>query len=48
MITAGKATMAQLGEFGLEDLWDTLEVISVDAHNARVMRKRAEQATGKK
>lgn len=34
--------MAQLHELNLEDIWDTLEVISIDAHNRRILVKLAE------
>lgn len=40
-ISSGKASFAELSSvLGLEDLHDILEVIAIDAHNARAMAKR--------
>lgn len=39
MISAGKATLAELDEvLGVEDLYDIIEVMRVDAHNRRLVR----------
>lgn len=38
VLSSGKASMYELGaHLGLEDMWDLLEVISVDAHNQRIL-----------
>lgn len=43
VVSAGKASYAELDSvLGLEDLHDILEIISVDAHNRRVLQKREE------
>lgn len=43
-VSSGKATMAELSTvLGIEDLHDILEVVIVDAHNDRIMRKKREQ-----
>jgi hypothetical protein len=40
VISAGKASKAELDAvLGVQDLWDLLEIIQVDAHNARVMQE---------
>jgi hypothetical protein len=40
VVSSGKATFAELDSvLGLEDLYDILEVIIVDGHNARVIAK---------
>lgn len=43
VVSSGKATLVELGTvLNIEDLHDLMEVISVDNHNAEVMRKLAE------
>lgn len=38
VISSGKATLVELKTvLGLEDVYDLLEIISVDAHNRRIM-----------
>jgi hypothetical protein len=38
VVSAGKATLHELDTvYGVEDLWLLLEVITVDAHNHRVL-----------
>ena len=38
---SGMATLRDLDEaYGLEDVYDMLEIISVDAHNSRVLNKK--------
>ncbi|MHC5174351.1 transcription elongation factor GreA [Serratia rhizosphaerae] len=40
VISSGKATKAELDSvYGVQDLWDLLEIIQVDAHNSRVMQE---------
>lgn len=44
VVSCGKATLAELSTtLGLEDLRDLLEIIAVDAHNARIIAKRRER-----
>lgn len=44
VISAGKATMTELSTTaGLEDLHDLVEMVLVDAHNARVDEKRRKE-----
>lgn len=44
MISSGKATLVELDTvLGQEDLYDLLEVISVDAHNRRILNKMEEE-----
>jgi hypothetical protein len=44
VITSGHATLHELQTiYGSEDLYDFLEVISIDAHNQRVVNERAEK-----
>lgn len=41
-MSSGKATLKECQEFySVEDAYDMLEVISVDAHNRRVVEARA-------
>lgn len=41
VISAGKASLHECDTvYGLEDIYDILEIISVDAHNRNVMNKR--------
>lgn len=41
IISSGKASLYELStSLSVEDEWDILEVIMVDAHNRRVMAKR--------
>lgn len=43
VVSSGKATLVELGTvLSVEDLWDLMEIISVDNHNMEVMRKLAE------
>lgn len=43
VISSGKATLVELDTvLGQEDLYDLLEVISVDAHNRRILNKMEE------
>ncbi|MYO76016.1 transcription elongation factor GreA, partial [Salmonella enterica subsp. enterica serovar 4,12:i:-] len=38
VISSGKASKVELDSvLGVQDLWDLLEIIQVDAHNERVM-----------
>ena len=47
MISAGKATLAELNTvLGLEDLYDLIEVVAVDAHNRSVLERRARTEAG--
>lgn len=40
MISAGMATLHELDTvYGVEDMWDLMEIISVDRHNAKVSNK---------
>ncbi len=40
VVSSGKATLHELDSvYGLEDLWDLLEIISIDAHNQRILSK---------
>lgn len=42
IVSSGKATLHELDTvYGAEDLYDLLEVILIDAHNQRLMHKRA-------
>jgi hypothetical protein len=44
VISSGKATLAELKTiYGLEDLWDMIEVLLVDAHNERAIAKHQEK-----
>lgn len=41
MISAGKATLHELDTvYSVEDVYDLLEIMTVDAHNRRVLAKR--------
>lgn len=47
MVSSGKASLHELGtSLGVEDLYMLLEVINVDAHNARVVAARRRQENG--
>lgn len=40
VISSGKASKVELDSvLGVQDLWDLLEIIQVDAHNERVMQE---------
>ncbi|EDT7434784.1 transcription elongation factor GreA [Salmonella enterica subsp. enterica] len=40
VISSGKASKVELDSvLGVQDLWDLLEIIQVDAHNKRVMQE---------
>ena len=40
VVSSGMATLRDLDEvYGLDDLYDMLEIISVDAHNNRVLSR---------
>ncbi|EAQ4379505.1 transcription elongation factor GreA [Salmonella enterica subsp. enterica serovar Javiana] len=40
VISSGKASKVELDSvLGVQDLWDLLEIIHVDAHNERVMQE---------
>lgn len=40
VVSSGKATLAELSSvYGLEDLYDLIEIISIDSHNQRIMNK---------
>lgn len=42
--SSGKVSWRDLStDLGLEDLHDVLEIVRVDAHNARILAKRAER-----
>lgn len=44
VVSCDKATLAELQSvYGLEDLYDLIEIITVDARNARIMQERAEE-----
>lgn len=44
VISSGKATLAELSTIlSVEDIHDILEVLAIDAHNARVREKWARQ-----
>lgn len=46
-ISSGKVSLRDLDEYySLEDVYDVLEIVSVDAHNEGVMRKKAETHHG--
>ena len=41
MISSGKATLVELDTvLGMDDLYDLLEIIMVDAHNRAIINKR--------
>lgn len=41
MISSGKASLVELDTaLGVEDLYDLLEIIAIDAHNRRVVNKK--------
>lgn len=40
VLSSRMATMRELDELGLEDVYDMLEVLTVDAQNAEIMRRR--------
>jgi hypothetical protein len=43
LISSGKVSMRDLGEWmSLQDAYDVLEVISVDAHNRRLLQPETE------
>mgnify|MGYP001104607550 CR=1 FL=1 len=43
VISAGKATLHELETvYGIEDVYDMLEIIMVDAHNQRILNKKQE------
>lgn len=45
----GKATLKEMREdYYLEDVYDMLEVISVDLHNRKVLQDEAEKKAAKK
>jgi hypothetical protein len=47
VISCGKATLTELQTvYGLEDLYNLIEIITIDAHNQRVLRKQAERKNG--
>jgi len=49
VISAGKATYYELDTFlSLEDLYDILEVLSVDTYNRILLNKREEKKWAKK
>lgn len=38
MVSTGKATLAELSTvYGVEDMYDLIEIITIDAHNSRVL-----------
>ena len=38
VVCSGKASLHELDTvYGLEDLWDLLEIISVESHNQRIL-----------
>lgn len=38
VVSSGKATLHELDTvYGVEDLWDMLEIISIEAHNQRIL-----------
>ena len=44
VITSKHATLHELNTvYGMEDLYDLLEIISIDAHNQRVMQEKSEK-----
>jgi hypothetical protein len=41
VVTSGYATLAELDTiYGVEDVYDLLEISSINAHNTRVLAKR--------
>lgn len=45
VVSAKLATMAELNTvLSLEDLADLVEIMTIDAHNQRILAKRAEQS----
>lgn len=47
VVSSNKASLHELGtSLGLEDLYMLLEVINVDAHNARIVAARRRQEDG--
>jgi hypothetical protein len=44
IVSRGKATWADLSTtLGVKDVYDLLEIIAVDDHNARVLREKADR-----
>ena len=40
VVSSGKASIAELDSvLSLEDLWDLIEILTVDAHNLRIIRE---------
>lgn len=38
VVSSGKASYTDLGSvLGLEDMWDLLEIVTIDAHNQRIL-----------
>lgn len=38
IVVSGKATLHELDTvYGIEDMWDLLEIISVESHNQRIL-----------
>lgn len=44
IVSSGKATLAELQTvYGLEDLYDLIEVVNVDAYNQRVIDRKTKE-----
>jgi hypothetical protein len=43
VLSSGKTTYTELRRLNLEALYDLLEVVAVDAHNTRLMRRYIEK-----
>lgn len=38
IVASGKATLTELDTvYGIEDMWDLLEIITVESHNQRIL-----------
>jgi hypothetical protein len=47
VVSSGKATLRDCQEwYGLEDIYNILEVIATDAHNRRLVEKRSQATHG--
>lgn len=44
VVSAGRATLSELStSLGAEDLYDLVEIVMIDAHNAKVAQDRAKK-----
>ena len=47
MISAGKATLHELDTiYSVEDVYDMIEVLRIDAHNRRILAEQRQQREG--